>query len=185
MNPVGLIVTTMTNEDNLLNYLPTDEERKRIINKVKARIIQKQFNAHDPRPMYDSPVEFQVMVDNYFENDAEEIDKIIGAGPTARVVRVKMPTITGLCESLGFCSRQTFYDYEKEPGYKDTVKKARQRIERMYEQILIGGSVPTGAIFALKNLGWIDKTEQTINQTIKEVKVSVSDSNVTPKLDNI
>lgn len=42
-----------------------------------------------------------------------------------------------------------------------------------------------GAIFALKNMGWIDKTEQTINQTIKEVKINVTDSELTPKIGNI
>lgn len=73
-------------------------------------------------------------------------------------------TITGLCLELGFCSRQSFYDYEKREGFSYTIKKARLHIERAYEAKLSGKEVG-GAIFALKNLGWKDKTE--IDQTIK------------------
>jgi hypothetical protein len=79
------------------------------------------------------------------------------------------PTITGLTLYLGFMSRQSFYDMENITKFTYTVKRARMLIESVYEQLL-HGSTPTGAIFALKNMGWDDK--QTIDQTIvKETEV--------------
>lgn len=64
-------------------------------------------------------------------------------------------TITGLAYFLGFESRQSFYDYEKKEQFSYTVKRARLAIEQVYEQRLHGNS-NAGAIFALKNFGWID-----------------------------
>lgn len=68
------------------------------------------------------------------------------------------PTITGLAYYLGFNSRQSFYDYEKDGDFSYTIKRARLRIENEYEKALHHQS-PTGAIFALKNFGWTDKQE--------------------------
>ena len=70
----------------------------------------------------------------------------------------KQLTITGLCYHLGFCSRQSFYDLEKQIEFSYTIKRARLFIENKYEEMLHGNNV-TGPIFALKNLGWKDKTE--------------------------
>ena len=70
----------------------------------------------------------------------------------------KPPTITGLALSLGFESRQSFYDYEEKPEFTYTIKRARLQIEIAYEERLSGQNC-TGAIFALKNLGWKDKSE--------------------------
>lgn len=67
-------------------------------------------------------------------------------------------TVTGLALHLGFESRQSFYDYEKEGEFSYTIKKARLTIESFYEQNLLTKNA-TGAIFALKNFGWKDKTE--------------------------
>jgi hypothetical protein len=69
-------------------------------------------------------------------------------------------TITGLAYHLGFESRQSFYDYEKNALFSYVIKRARLRIEMNYEQML-HSSAPAGAIFALKNFGWSDKTELT------------------------
>jgi hypothetical protein len=70
-------------------------------------------------------------------------------------------TITGLALFLGFESRQSFYDYEKVDQYSYIIKRARLSIEHAYELKLSGGNC-TGAIFALKNMGWMDKSEQKI-----------------------
>jgi hypothetical protein len=67
-------------------------------------------------------------------------------------------TITGLALFLGFESRQSFYKYELDGEFSYTIKKARLRIESIYEQNLHSGN-PTGSIFALKNFGWSDKQE--------------------------
>lgn len=67
-------------------------------------------------------------------------------------------TITGLAMWLGFCDRQSLYDYEKKPEFTCIIKEARLAVENDYEISLRSPSV-TGAIFALKNMGWKDKTE--------------------------
>jgi hypothetical protein len=80
-------------------------------------------------------------------------------------------TITGLALFLGFESRQSIYDYEKDGVFSYTIKKARLRVENHYENELLGVHT-SGAIFALKNFGWADnqnvniKTEQPIFQGI-------------------
>lgn len=69
------------------------------------------------------------------------------------------PSVTGLALHLGFESRQSVYDYEKRSdGFSYTIKRARLRVEASYEQHLLT-KVSTGAIFALKNFGWSDKSE--------------------------
>lgn len=81
------------------------------------------------------------------------------------------PTITGLALFLGFASRQSFYDYEtKKEGFAYTIKRARSRIEECYEKALHSRN-PIGAIFALKNFGWTDKTEVTATNFNTDVTV--------------
>ncbi len=88
-------------------------------------------------------------------------------------------TITGLAYSLGFESRQSFYDYENRPEFSYTVKRARLFIESGYELRLFENA-NAGAIFALKNFGWSDKQEidqkteysGTVNHNIDHSKLS-------------
>jgi hypothetical protein len=80
---------------------------------------------------------------------------IVGPANRREKIDMKVPTITGLCLFLGFCNRQSFYDYEKRPEFSDSIKSARTRIEMEYEEMLQTGT-PTGAIFALKNFDWKD-----------------------------
>lgn len=68
------------------------------------------------------------------------------------------PTITGLTLHIGFASRQSFYDYEKDGEFAYALKRARLAIEKSYE-ISLRGNTAAGAIFALKNFGWSDKQE--------------------------
>ena len=62
---------------------------------------------------------------------------------------VPCPTMTGLALFLGFCSRQSMYDYEEKSQFSYTIKRARTFIECEYEKMLHNGQC-TGAIFALK-----------------------------------
>jgi len=64
------------------------------------------------------------------------------------------PTITGMTLFVGFCSRASWDDYDKREGFSYIVKRAKMTIENSYE--VSGG---TFDIFALKNMGWKDKTE--------------------------
>lgn len=99
-------------------------------------------------PFFESPQDLQNSIDAYFKEVADSNNGL-------------KVTITGLCLHLGFESRQSFYDYEKKPGFTYTIKKARMRIEQAYENNLHGnvGSGVAGSIFALKNMGWSDKQE--------------------------
>jgi len=63
-------------------------------------------------------------------------------------------TITGLALYLGFSCRDTLYEYSKKEVFSDLIKRAMLMVENSYE--LSGTSFD---IFALKNMGWKDKTE--------------------------
>lgn len=105
-------------------------------------------------------------IKSYFENGVKVKIVVIGKSPNQEKVTIPVPTISGLALYIGFESRQSFYDYEKKPEFTYTIKKARLTIEVEYEGQLQVGNV-AGAIFALKNMGWKDKTE--IDQTVTNI----------------
>lgn len=80
-------------------------------------------------------------------------------------------TLAGLAEFLDI-DRQTLYNYAERDEFFDIIKKAREKVEAKYEERLIYDGQPTGVIFALKNMGWKDKTEveqnTNMNLTWKE-----------------
>ncbi len=81
------------------------------------------------------------------------------------------PTVTGLALFLGFAQRKSLLDYKGKDEFCNTIKRAVTCIEAAYEQRLSENN-PTGAIFALKNMGWSDKQE--IDQTNKgEIEIRV------------
>lgn len=102
-------------------------------------------------PLFKTVSELETKVSQYFDGIEDD---------------GKSPTITGLALFLGFESRQSFYDYEKNGEFSYTIKKNRLRIECSYEEALLSRN-STGAIFALKNFGWKDKTEVDTNLTLK------------------
>jgi len=112
-------------------------------------------------PKYNNNEELQDKITEYFEKGMRTREVVIGPATNKSIVTIPVPTITGLALFLGFESRQSFYDYEKNKEFSYTIKKARTFIEREYEELLSTGNV-TGAIFALKNMGWIDKTVSEI-----------------------
>lgn len=110
-------------------------------------------NGGRPR-LFASADDLQSKIDEYFNGGANKRKIPIGL----TTVEIPYYTICGLAYYLGFSSRQSLLDYEKREEYSDIIKKARLRIEMAYEECLMDKS-PTGAIFALKNMGWHDKTE--------------------------
>lgn len=94
-------------------------------------------------PIYNTAEELEKAIDEYFASIKDE-------GEPA--------TITGLALYLGFADRQSLYDYQEKEQFSCIVKKARTMVECEYEKKLSAQS-PTGAIFALKNMGWKDKSE--------------------------
>lgn len=129
-------------------------------------------------PKFKTAKELQAKIDKYFKNCP---DKKTYITKTGQAIDIPTPTICGLCLYCGFESRQSFYDYEKRPAFSYTIKRARLFMEKEYEQMLQSQSC-TGAIFALKNLGWVDKTSQEITgkdgeplTTVKKVYVTKAD----------
>lgn len=108
--------------------------------------------------IFKTPIELQDKINQYFNEGVKKKKVVVGKIPNQQVVFIEVPTISGLAYFLGFESRQSFYDYEKRKRFSYTVKRARLFIEQEYEEQLQHGNT-TGAIFALKNMGWIDRTE--------------------------
>lgn len=76
-------------------------------------------------------------------------------------------TWTGMALFMGFASRQSIDEYLNYNGFSYSVKRAKSIVEWHYEMRLCGER-PTGAIFALKNFGWKDKSEVEQNVTVTE-----------------
>jgi hypothetical protein len=110
--------------------------------------------------------ELEKLVNEYFifiQGEFEIIKKVNKDGSEEPIkIWLREPesaTITGLCIFLGFETRQSFYDYENNPVFSYTIKKARLKIEYEYEKLLNISQRPVAQIFVLKNLGWSDKQE--------------------------
>lgn len=96
--------------------------------------------------LYNNCLDFAFKCEMYFEECEES---------------KKWPTMSGLAIALGFIERRTLYDYEGYEEFSHIIKKYRLLVEESYENRLAASS-PTGAIFALKNMGWKDKQEREI-----------------------
>lgn len=92
----------------------------------------------------------------------EELELAVEAYIAECTTNNKKPTITGATLFLGFCDKTTLYDYRDREEYSHSIKRLLLFVENGYEEALHGTSV-TGCIFALKNMGWKDKTESEIN----------------------
>lgn len=91
-------------------------------------------------------------------NSLEELQEKINSYFSS--VKMEEWTITGLALSLD-TSRETLMNYEDKEEYFDTIKKAKEMVHNAYE-IDLRRKGRSGDIFALKNFGWTDKTEQDI-----------------------
>ena len=84
------------------------------------------------------------------------------------------PTFCGLALALGYSSRTSLWENANAGNpISEPIKRSLLRIEESYEKALRFQSC-TGAIFALKNRGWTDKTEdkekdETINRLLEIV----------------
>lgn len=97
--------------------------------------------------LIESPDEMLAMGNAYFDECKAEEKPIL---------------VTGLVLALGLSSRESLIEYSKRPEYSDTVKALKTVCENFAENRLYGNN-PTGAIFALKNYGWTDKTQQELS----------------------
>lgn len=103
-------------------------------------------------PKYKSAEEMQTVIDRYFiECDQTETPY----------------TITGLAMALDM-TRDQILKYSDKEEFKDTIKRAKQKVENAYELRLVKQG-RAGDIFALKNFGWVDRQEvDSINHNLNE-----------------
>lgn len=106
-------------------------------------------------PMYNDPQEMCEKINEYFDSLLIEKEDENGEKYVAFSIN---PTITGVALYLGFSSRQSLYDYGQKDDFSYIIKRLRLVIESSYEEML-HTKTSTGAIFALKNMGWKDKIE--------------------------
>ena len=109
-------------------------------------------------PLFETPEAFQEKADEYFA-----ICEAAG----------ERPKVVGLALHMGFCDRRSLYDYCEREGFSHVARKARSRVELSYEHRLDDAAC-TGAIFALKNMGWSDRpvadeAEKSAAETAREM----------------
>jgi hypothetical protein len=115
-------------------------------------------------PLFSSALELQEKIDEYFDKSEGQLIEADNEDEEDIKVRGYNITITGLALYLGFESRQSIYDYEERGEYSYIIKRARLQVENAYESNLYSKN-PTGSIFALKNMGWRDRTEVESHNT--------------------
>ena len=112
-----------------------------------------------PARIYNDPLEFEIIADEYFTVCDRER---------------KPYTMPGLAHHLGFSSLRTLLDYRSLDSHKafhEAANRAALKVEAYTATRLYDKSVNVaGPVFALKNMGWRDKQPdeaQNINITIK------------------
>jgi len=90
-------------------------------------------------------------------------------------------TISGLALFLGFSCRQFFDDYIRKGKYAETIKRGCLRVEAFYESRLHQHST-SGAIFALKSMGWNEKhdTKPTDEPMLKTLSIKIIETGPKP-----
>lgn len=134
-------------------------------------------------PFYKSAKELEDAIKKYFQEDHKTRKVVVGKAPNNEVIELPVITITGLAHYLGFASRQSFYDYEEKVEFSYIIKRARLEIEINYEEQLQYGNV-TGAIFALKNMGWDDRTvvDQNVKNETPQLNINIDGKELNVKV---
>jgi len=91
------------------------------------------------------------------------------------------PTFAGFAFFLGFSSLEEFDEYIENGIFAETLKRGRLRIEASYEKKL-HTQATTGTIFALKSMGWKERSEnkQTGIPPPGAVKIEIIESGPPP-----
>lgn len=148
-------------------------------------------NKRGRKPLYKTAQELQDKIDKYFEEKCKTVPILNENGiplVTTKgipVVEVNPPTVAGLALYLGFEDRRSIYDYaNRNDEFSHTIKRAITRIEEYAEKQLTSGA-SVGAMFWLKNHGWIDKTNQEINGSLNVQKVFVTEKDHKETIEHI
>ena len=115
-------------------------------------------------PVFENENNLKKRIEDYFDSLIDEETQEY----------TKRPTMTGMALFLGYASRQSMYDNAKKEEFSYIITRAQQVIAMSYEEMLLT-KVSSGAIFALKNMGWKDKTETDITSAGNELKATPSE----------
>jgi len=121
------------------------EDKYNIMGAPKGNKFALGITTNGRPPVFESPKELEEKCFEYFKHCVDEKEK---------------PTITGVTLFVGFCSRSSWDDYKAKDDFSYIVKRTKLTVQNSYEQ-----SGSTFDIFALKNMGWKDKSE--IESTVK------------------
>lgn len=144
-----------------------------------------------PKHLFPGKNALQELIEAYFKYTEGEyhLEKISPKKPAdpAELIDQKVwdrepepATITGLAFFLGFNSLEDFDDYEINGKFASVIKRARLLVEAGYEKKLHYQS-STGAIFALKSMGWNEKAEKPAGTgNIKALKIKIIESGPQP-----
>lgn len=80
--------------------------------------------------------------------------------------------LTGLALFIGFASMDDFVAYEQKGKHKKILRTARLRVEAEYEKKL-HLPAPTGAMFALRCMGWADTANAPQSAPPKKIRVEI------------
>lgn len=117
-------------------------------------------------PIYKNAKDIEDKINQYFES-------LLNEDKDTYEIR---PTITGIALYMGFASRQSLYDYAKKEEYSYIISRAKLVVEMSYEEMLLS-KASSGAIFALKNMDWKDKTETdhtTNGESLNEKAINIT-----------
>lgn len=98
------------------------------------------------------------------EEVQERIDDYFASFEEGRENHGKRYLISGLALHLDVCT-QTLLNYEEKQEFFAPIKRARQRVEMAYEEMVVGQNA-TGPIFMLKNLGFKDSQEVSVMPSV-------------------
>ncbi len=124
-------------------------------------------------PEFKDVKELSDLIDKYFRTititRVREADWIPVLNDQKEQIRdveyTEIPSILWLCEYLDI-HRKTLLEYEVKEEFSNTIKKAKQKIEKYNADQLMRSTQVTGIIFNLKNnFDWKDKSEVDQNNS--------------------
>lgn len=107
--------------------------------------------------IFATPEECEVQIMAYFQDCSD------------RKINV---TVTGLALFLGFTSRNMLYEYRSREEFSGIIQRGLLAVEHGYE-LALHTFASAGPKFALMNMGWSERQEQHITQTITTVTPQV------------
>jgi len=118
---------------------------------------------------FGSIAELKGLLHSYFETSSDDPNNDLDDNSKKKRNDAEPLTMSGLAYHLGFKSVAEFETCETKGKFSALLKRARLRVETEYEKKLHFQS-STGAIFALKTLGWCERvTNNPSDDTTAEV----------------